>query len=267
MFWQAGDPIFGLFIFLMGLCVGSFLNVCIHRLPRGESIIKPGSHCGVCEKPIAWHDNIPLVSFILLRGRCRRCAAKFSARYFAVELLCGLMWLGLWLACGMTAKLLGALILFSILLAITFTDFETGLIPDKLNLAGALAGFALSGFFPELLGRTVWYQGLLASFLGALAGGGLLYAIGMLGDCIFKKETMGGGDVKLLAMMGSFLGVQKILVVFLLAPIPALPVALFSKCFRKEETIPYGPYLALAGAVFYLKGDFIMKWILNYYGV
>lgn len=261
------DPILGFFVFILGSMVGSFLNVCIHRLPQGESIVQPGSHCPSCKKAIAWHDNIPLASFIMLRAKCRACNAKISPRYFAVELLNGLIWFALWFYFGLSAQFLGGVILFSILLAVTFTDMETGLIPDKLNWAGAIAGLALSALFPEIQNRTVWYHGLLASFLGLLAGGGVLYLVGMLGDWIFKKETMGGGDIKLLAMMGAFLGVQKILFVFFMAPIPAAPIALVLKLTRKAETIPYGPYLALAGACFYVAGDPIMGWFLKHYGI
>ena len=261
------DPLIGFFVFILGSMVGSFLNVCIHRLPQGESIVRPGSHCPSCHKSIAWYDNIPLASFIMLRAKCRACSARIPTRYFAVELLNGLIWLILWFHSGLSPQFLGGVILFSILLAVTFTDLETGLIPDKLNLAGALAGLALSALFPEIQNRTLWYQGLLASFLGILAGGGVLYLIGMIGDWIFKKETMGGGDIKLLAMMGAFLGVPKILFVFLLAPFPAAPVALTLKLTRKAETIPFGPYLALTGACFYVAGDPIMAWILKYYGV
>lgn len=261
------DPFIGFFVFLFGTLVGSFLNVCIHRMPQGASIIKPGSHCPACEKPIAWHHNIPLVSFIALRAKCWNCSASISPRYFAVELLNALIWLGLWFYYGVSPQFFAGIILFSILLAVTFTDLETGLIPDKLNLAGAIAGLSLSALFPELQHRTIWYEGLFASAMGLLIGGGILYLVGMLGDFIFKKETMGGGDIKLLAMMGAFLGTQKIFFVFMLSPIPAAPIALFLKLTRKAETLPFGPYLALTGAIFFVAGDPIVAWILKYYGV
>lgn len=267
MTWNTGDPLVGGFVFVLGLIVGSFLNVCIYRMPRGESVVSPGSHCPSCEKPVAWHDNIPLLAFLVLGGKCRYCKTGISPRYFVVELLNGLIWLGLWLHFGPTAQFFAGVILFSILLAVTWTDFETGLIPDKLSLPGMAAGLLFSLVFPELHGKAEWYQGLLASLIGLLGGGAVLYLVGMIGDFIFKKETMGGGDIKLLAMIGAFVGLQKVLFVFLLSPIPAAPIALFLKLTRKAETLPYGPYLALTGACFFVAGEPIVTEILKYYGV
>jgi leader peptidase (prepilin peptidase)/N-methyltransferase len=264
---EAGDPLIGFFVFIFGAIVGSFLNVCVHRMPRGESIVQPGSHCPSCSTPIAWTDNIPLVSYVALRGKCRKCAAGITPRYFGVELLNAAIWLGLWLYFGLTPHFLGGVILFSILLAVTFTDFETGLIPDKLSFPGMAAGLALSLLFPELHGKMVWHEGLLASALGLLVGGATLYGVALIGEFVFKKEAMGGGDIKLLAMIGTFIGAKEVFFVFLLAPIPAAPIAIFLKIFRKAETLPYGPYLALTGACFFVFGDEIMAWILKYYGV
>ena len=265
--WEGKDPLMAVFIFILGSVVGSFLNVCIHRMPRGESIVSPGSHCPACHQPVMWYHNIPLVSFLMLEGKCRHCAVKISPRYFVVELLNALIWLGLFFYYGFSAPFWAGIVLFSILLAVTFTDFETGLIPDKLSLPGMAAGLLLSAIFPELHGKTEWYSGLLAAGLGLLVGGAVLYVTGWIGDMVFKKETMGGGDIKLLAMLGAFLGFKKILFVFLLSPIPAAPIALFLKFTRKAETIPFGPYLALTGACFYLIGEPIMTEILKYYGV
>lgn len=251
--------IFDIFIFIFGVCMGSFLNVCIHRWPREESIVKPGSHCPHCKQPIAWSDNIPLVSFLLLGGKCRHCGKRFSTRYFVVESASGILWLSLWMAYGLSAFFAAGVVLISILLAVTITDIETGYIPDNFTYPGMLAGLALAALFPSLVGEGVWHQGLLRSGIGLLFGGGTLLAIGVFGNLIFRKESMGGGDIKLMAVMGAFLGAKKVLLVLLFAPMLALPFALFMKFIRKAETLPYGPYLALTGAWFYIYGDEITK--------
>lgn len=244
-------------IFALGLIVGSFLNVCIHRMPRGESIVSPGSHCPACSKAVAWHDNIPLLSYAALGGKCRYCKIRISPRYCLTELICGLMWFGLFWFYGFSAFFLAAVFLFTVLLAVTVTDFETGLIPDELSFSGIVLGLAVSAWAPEIHGKTVWYEGLLASALGLLAGGGILYGMAWIGDRIFKKDSMGGGDVKLLAMIGTFLGIKNTIFVFFMAPFPALPFGLYMKYIKKSETIPFGPFLAAAAAVFFIWGDLI----------
>lgn len=253
----------GAFVLLYGLMIGSFLNVCIYRMPRGESIVRPRSHCPGCKKPVAWYDNVPLLSYLALKGKCRNCGDRISPRYFWIELLCGVVWWGLWRYYGFSPLLWPVLVLVSILIAITFTDFETGLIPDKLTFTGAAAGLILSAAFPEVHDKFIWYEGLLESFLGFWAGGILLYTIGILGKLAFKKDSMGGGDIKLLAMMGTFLGVKKVIFCVMLSPFFALPFALYMKYVRKSETIPYGPFLALSGFVFYIAGPQIMTWVFN----
>ncbi len=254
--------LFGFFVFVFGLVFGSFLNVCIYRFPRGESVIRPGSHCPACQKSIGWRDNLPLASFISLGGKCRHCGAKIAPRYFMVELISGLLWVGIWLTHGLTPYALAGIVLVSILLAVTVTDFETGLIPDALSLPGIGIGLLLGGLFPELQGTNVWYLGLVRAALGLVMGGGIIYLTGMIGSFVFRRESMGGGDVKLLAMIGAFLGVKKTALVFLFAPFAAMPFALYTlflKARKKEDlryqSIPYGPFLAVTAAIFYFFGD------------
>ncbi len=261
------DTAVNLFIFIFGAVAGSFLNVCIHRLPQGRSIVSPGSRCPQCEKPIAWHDNIPLLSYLILRGKCRECSAGISFRYFFVELAAGFLWLMLWRFYGLTPFFFSGIVLFSILLAVCVTDFETGLIPDKLTFSGMIAGLAFSALRPVLQKETLWYAAMKASFLGLLGGGAILFAIGLLGRAIFKKESMGGGDIKLLAMLGAFLGLKNAFYIFILSPLVALPFALYMKIFRKAETIPYGPFLAFTGAVFFIFREKIEALIFSTYGV
>ena len=247
------------FVFLFGICIGSFLNVCIYRMPREESIVAPRSHCPGCKTMIRWFDNIPLLSYLLLSGKCRQCKTRISIRYFLVELFVGMMWVFLWQRYDETPFFVAAVICFTILLAVSITDLETGYIPDKLSLPGALAGLILSTAFPVLQDETRWYMGLLQSFLGFLAGGGILFATGYLGSIIFKKEAMGGGDIKLLAMIGAFVGWQGAIFVFMFAPVVSIPIALFERFVRKHETIPFGPYIALVGAWFFLYGNDFLK--------
>ena len=256
-----------IFIFVVGAAVGSFLNVCIHRLPQGLSIVKPASRCPHCTKPIRWYDNIPLLSYLMLRGRCRECSARISFRYFFVELAAGLLWLVLWIFYGAALFFFAGVVLFSILLAIGVTDLETGLIPDKLTFSGMIAGLALSALWPVLQKETLWYRGLEASALGLLGGGAILFGVGLLGNVIFKKESMGGGDIKLLAMLGAFLGLKSVFYVFILSPIVSLPFALYMKFFRRAETIPYGPFLAFTGAAFFIFGEEIESFIFLNLGV
>lgn len=252
------------FVVVFGLIAGSFLNVCIYRLPRDQSVVYPGSACPACGHAIQWRDNIPVLSFLILRGRCRQCRAAISPRYAAVELLNGFFWFFLWQHQGSVLEFAFSALLFSILLAIFFADFETGLIPDELSLGGLAAGLVFAALLPERFGAQDWKAALMASGVAALAGGGLLYLTGLLGQLLFRKESMGLGDVKLLAMLGAFMGSPGVFFIFLIAPILALPVALFERMVRKEETIPFGPYLALAGAAVYLWKQPLQAYFFGY---
>lgn len=249
------------FVFLFGSIVGSFLNVCIARMPHGESVVSPPSRCPGCKKNIAWHDNVPLVSFLVLGGKCRNCQIRIPFRYFSVEFLNGLFWVLLFLKYGFNPEFYAGAVFVSLLLAVTVTDFETGLIPDMLSIPGMIAGLAMATLFPVLMEKTFWYEGLGFSALGLLGAGAVLYATALLGDLIFRKESMGGGDIKLLAMMGSFLGFQKALMAFFFSPFLAIPFALYMKVVKKSETFPFGPFLALAGAIFFVYGDVLVKLI------
>jgi len=241
--------------FLFGAVFGSFLNVCIYRFPREESIVWPGSHCPSCGKPIRARDNIPLLGWVLLRGKCRDCKASIPFRYFGVELATALVWTLFALYYGNTWMTAAGILLFTILIGITATDLETGYIPDLFTLPGMAAGLLFSALAPALQGQEIWHQGLWRSAAGLFLGGGILLLTGILGNWIYKKDSMGGGDIKLIAMLGAFLGMKNVMLVFLLGPILALPFALYVKLARKKETIPYGPFLALAGAWLFFYGN------------
>lgn len=198
--------------FIFGACIGSFLNVCIYRIPKGESVVMPGSHCG-CGQPVAWHDNIPILSWLILRGRARCCGRKFSFRYPFVELLTGALFLACWLHFP-PAKALGGMVLVSIVLCATFIDLDHMIIPDVFTLGGAVAGVVLSALLPALHDRAheVFFIASLRSSLDALlglfVGSGLVLWIALIAEAVLKKEAMGFGDVKFLGALGAFTGWQ-----------------------------------------------------------
>ncbi len=254
-------------VFATGAIIGSFLNVCIYRMPRDLSIVLPRSFCPHCRVMIPWYENIPLVSYLLLRGKCFRCRRPIAFRYFLVELTAaGIAWF-LWQRYGLSVEFVTSAIFFAMIIVVTMTDFETGLIPDQVTIAGMIVGLGLSVASHGHFMQTFWYQKLLASGAGLLAGGGILLLIGWLGKLVFRKDSMGGGDVKLLAMIGAFVGVTKVGLIFFLAPFPALPLAIWQRFVKKEETIPFGPFLALAGAFIFMEGDAILNFLSRTYGV
>ncbi len=261
------DLMASLFVFLFGAVVGSFLNVCIHRMPREISIVTPRSTCPNCKALIPWYWNIPLVSFLWLRGKCGRCKRPISVRYFLIEVVNGIFWWFLWRQYGFSVEFLTSLVFFSMLIVVIVTDFETGLIPDQITIPGMVAGLFFSLVGHEHFLQAVWYQRLLASALGLLGGGAILLVTGWFGKWVFRKDSMGGGDVKLLAMIGAFIGLKNVLLVFFLAPFPALPLALWQRFVKKEETIPFGPFLALAGALLFMYAGPIQNFIARLYGV
>ncbi len=261
----------GVVSFIFGSIVGSFLNVCIYRLPREESIVFPGSHCPHCQKAISWFDNIPFLSYILLKGRCRYCRQPISFRYFIVELLTALLFFTLFLKFGFTWGLLIYLVFISALIIATFTDFDHLIIPDVISYPALLLGLILSTAYPSMQ-RTLsqWSQistgpgeGFLASLTGAVSGGLFLYLIGAIGKKIFKKEAMGGGDVKLLAMIGAFLGWQLVTLTIFISALSGSIVGLIIKFKKGESYIPYGPYLALGAVISLLWGRELINWYLR----
>ncbi len=176
-------------VFIFGAVVGSFLNVCVHRMPRGRSIVRPPSHCPKCKEPIQWFDNIPILSYVILRGRCRNCAVRISPRYALVELVTGLFFLAVWLK--FTGWLIPIFWLFIAgLLVATFIDFEHYIIPDEITLGGCVAGLVLATAFPPLVGETVWYLGLVWSFVGLLVGGLSVWAIVEVGKLAFGRRKV-----------------------------------------------------------------------------
>ncbi|MDD5227133.1 MAG: prepilin peptidase [Candidatus Omnitrophica bacterium] len=261
------DPVTGWLVFAVGAIVGSFLNVCIYRMPRDLSIVLPRSFCPHCKAKISWYHNIPLASYLLLRGKCFRCRKSIAFRYFLVELTSAMIAWFLWKRYGLSVEFVVSVVFFAMIMVVTVTDFETGLIPDQMTITGMILGLAFSVTGHGHFAQTFWYQNFFASVAGLVAGGGVLLLIGWFGKLVFRKDSMGGGDVKLLAMIGAFVGVTKVGLVFLLAPFPALPFALWQRFVKKEETIPFGPFLALTGALIFMEGDAVLKFLSRTYGV
>lgn len=251
-----------IYIFIMGLIIGSFLNVCIYRLPKNKSIVSPPSHCPNCKKAILWYDNIPLLSYLVLGGKCRFCKVKISPRYFLVEALTGIAALLLFIGFGLTPKFFAYSVLTFGLIVATFVDFEIQEIPDQISIGGAITGLVVAFAFPSIFDTSSRLSSLLASFLGAFAGGLSIYLMGVFGKMAFKKEAMGGGDVKLMAMIGAFLGWREVLVVFFMAPFFGGIAGLILKLKDGRDIIPYGPYLSLAALVTIFFGNRILNFFL-----
>ncbi len=254
-------------IFVFGSLVGSFLNVCIVRMPKEESVVRPRSHCVHCKKMITWYDNIPFLSFIVLRGKCRYCGTKISFRYFIVELVTAVSFVLFYQYFGLTVVLWPYLIMLSGFIVATFVDIEHRIIPDEISIGGMIAGVLLSFLIPSMHHTTSHVLSLGKSLLGVLIGGGSIYLMGIIGDFIFKKESMGGGDVKLMAMIGAFLGWQSALLAFFIAPFFGAILGIIVKIRTKESLIPYGPFLVLGAliALFYSKP--LLDWVLSGYGL
>jgi len=244
---------------LLGLIVGSFSNVCIYRIPKNESIIFPASHCPKCLKTIKPIDNIPLLSYILLKGRCRHCKSKISIQYPIVELLTGLIYLIIYLIYGFTIQSLIYIILSSALIIIAFIDLNEQIIPDVISLPGIAIGFILSFF--------VTYISFVDSILGIAVGGGIILIIGLGGSVIFKKEAMGGGDIKLVAMIGAFLGYRYIIISlflgFFLGALTGI-ILIMAKIKSREDVVPFGPFIVLGSFITLLGGEQIISWYLGF---
>jgi leader peptidase (prepilin peptidase)/N-methyltransferase len=232
---------------LFGLILGSFLNVCIYRIPFHRSIVYPPSSCPHCGSGIRFYDNIPLISYILLLGRCRSCHATISLRYPLVELTTGFLSTALFMGYGLSISYFMLLAFCSSLLVVAFIDMDHKIIPDVISLPGIVIGLALS-LLPESP------VSFLDSFIGIILGGGSLYTIGMVYRWLRGQEGMGGGDVKLLAMIGAWMGWRSLPYVILISSLSGTIIgggSLLLSRRRLSETIPFGPFLVL-GSLLYL---------------
>lgn len=244
--------------FIIGAIIGSFLNVCIYRIPAGESIVHPPSRCPACKSSIRWYQNVPILSYLLLRGRCAACGIRISARYPLVEGLTGLLFTLVVFRFGFQAVTPVLWLLTAALIVIAFIDIDHQIIPDAISLPGIVVGFLCSFAVPWIS----WSD----SLLGILAGGGSLYLVAFVYERLTKKEGMGGGDIKLLAMIGAFLGWKAILpIVFfssLMGTLVGVPVMLIKKADSKLA-IPFGPFLAAAALFYLFWGPGLISWYLG----
>jgi len=242
-----------------GLCVGSFLNVCIYRLPRGGSLLHPRSRCPGCGYQLGWFDNIPVVSYLMLLGRCRRCKTRISLRYPIVELLTAAIFVMHYAVFGLTALLVVRLIFACALIVLFAIDLEHQLLPDVITLSGLAAGLIFSLVFPP---------GLLDALLGVLAGGGVLWLIAEAYFRFTGQEGMGGGDVKMLAMIGAFLGWKLVLVTLFVSSLTGSLIGLLLILSRKggmKQALPYGTFLALGALFASLFGEATVNWYTGLY--
>ena len=301
------DPFFAIAIFVFGLAFGSFLNVCIYRLPLGLSVVSPRSACPGCNQPIASYDNIPVLSWLVLRGRCRRCSSRISARYIMVELLTGVMFLACYAEFGLSLGTLKYCVLGFLLLGLIFTDAETHLLPDKMTLTGLALGIAFSvlvpvndlasRFLPSLISLPVssdvsWHLlSLIDSLLGAALGASFIYGAGAIYLRARGVEGMGFGDVKLMAMIGAFLGAKLTIFTLFAASISGSLFGLWTvfavwvkrarrRMLRKHESaiaafrhagesasialrryqMPFGVFLGSMAMLAFLVGNRFLRW-------
>jgi leader peptidase (prepilin peptidase)/N-methyltransferase len=249
----------------VGAAVGSFLNVVIYRLPEGQSVVTPRSHCTRCGTTIAWYDNLPVLSWLLLRGRCRSCHAAFSARYPLVELLTGLLLLALVVRFGVGLELLFSFYFACSLLVVTYIDLDHRLIPDRITLPGIAAGLVLALLAP---GEARW-MAVQSWAIGTLVGGGILWLVAWGYHVATGREGMGGGDVKLLAMIGAFLGWQGVLLTLLLSSFIGSAIGVLVMIRQGADSklaIPFGPFLALGAIIALFWGDRIVSWYISSLG-
>lgn len=244
--------------FVLGLVVGSFLNVCIYRIPAGLSIVSPPSACPKCHRQIRWFENIPLLSFLLLAGRCSGCRAHISVRYPLIEALTGFLFVMVLYSFGLRSATPIYFFLVAGLVVITFIDLDHQIIPDVISLPGIVIGFLCSFFVP--------WVGWFDSLTGILLGGGLLLAIAWLYQVLAKRDGMGGGDIKLLAMIGAFLGWKSIFPIIFIASLTGslvgVPLMLLQGADRRLA-LPFGPFLSLAALVYLFWGPSLVGWYLD----
>jgi leader peptidase (prepilin peptidase)/N-methyltransferase len=256
---MSSDALAVLAFAILGLAVGSFLNVCIHRLPRKQSIVSPGSRCARCGYALRWFDNVPVLSYMLLRGRCRKCRDRISIRYPVVELLTMAVFVAHYIVLGADILLVPRLLFASSLIVLFAIDLEHRLLPNVITLPGIVVGFAF---------RLLVAPGPVSSLVGILVGGGVLWLIGEVYYRYAGQEGMGGGDVKMLAMIGAFLGWELTLVTLVLSSVLGSLAGILMLATGRggmKYALPYGTFLALGALTASLAGSDILSWYIGLY--
>lgn len=275
---QALDTLLYVCSFVIGSMVGSFLNVCVYRIPAGLSIVKPRSRCPKCEQMIAWYDNIPMVSWLLLGAKCRNCKAPISWQYPLVEAITAFLFLAVYWQYGLTLATPVYMALAAALVLVTFVDLTDWTIPNEVTFPGMPLGIAFSlvaMFYPDsglvVLGQ---FEPVFNALIGLFAGGGILYALDKVTLILLKKRGMGFGDVKLLAMLGAFFGYPGVVLIIMIASLigSVIGIAFIVANRSKSEEhgghyLPFGPYLALGGLIVMLFGQGIYDWYMAYLGL
>ncbi len=243
-------------VFLIGAAIGSFLNVCIHRIPAGGSIIFPPSHCPSCKTGIKFYDNIPIISYLLLRGRCRQCKSSISFRYPLVESINGIGYMLLTYEFGVGWTAFAYALFISSLLVLTFIDLSHQILPDLITLPGIIVGLiAASSVLPA---------GMINSIIGVLLGGGAFYLV-----AVISRGGMGGGDIKLIAMIGAFLGWRDVLLTIFIGALTGSLVGIFLMLFKgkkRKDPIPFGPFLAAGAIISVFLDRELFIWYINLRG-
>lgn len=242
---------------IFGLMIGSFLNVCISRLPKEESIVKPGSHCPKCRTPIRYYDNIPVLSYLILGGKCRYCQVSISIQYPIVEAITALSSFFLFITFGVSLSFFYYFWFAAALIAITVIDLHHQIIPDVISLPGIVIGLLGSLIIPQMT--------FLTSLIGMIAGGGSLFLVATVYQWLFKREGMGGGDVKLLAMIGAFLGWKAVILTIFLSSFIGSIIGITVMLIKGKDfkyAIPFGPFLALGAVISLFWGENLISWYL-----
>ena len=276
------NTIFLIFSFILGAVVGSFLNVCIYRLPREKSLAFPPSHCTSCSKPIPFYYNIPIISYLILRGRCYNCKEKYSWDYLFVELLAGILSLLLYLKYGPSIHFIFLFAFVMALIVITYIDLEHMIIPNVITYPGVVIGFIYSGLSTDydtlkFLIENLQYNFLyilfifdeikiFSSILGVIIGAGSLLLIGFVYKNVRKIDGLGLGDVKLMAMVGAFLGWRSIIFVALISSLIGTIIGLSLMLYKKNDlkyAIPFGPFISFAATLYCFSGDLSLDYFLD----
>jgi leader peptidase (prepilin peptidase) / N-methyltransferase len=254
--------------FICGCCIGSFLNVCIWRIPRGESVVSPPSHCPNCDHVITWYENLPLLSWLCLRGKCSNCKNPISSRYFIVEFMTGLLFYMLWFKVTFDFQPITTIIVYwgVAMLCVTtaFIDVEHRLIPNKTTYPAIILGVAAAIFWPEIWGPGTTHKlSIIYSLAGLLIGGGGMALLAIIGEKIFKVEAMGWGDVKYIAAIGACLGLRACFFILLIGSLLGSVAGIYQAIRNRDNegfksTIPFGLYLAIATYIWMLYGSRFM---------